>query len=174
MAEKLKNKVFEDVEIRFRNFSGNEGQYNRAGDRNFCMLLEPDVAAAMIVEGFNVKYLKPREEDEDVQQAYIKIKINFRGRPPRIRMITSRGQTDLGEGEINILDWANIEKTDLIISPYEWDVNGNQGITAYLQSIAVTIEEDALDLKYAEVPDSAQNSMVRDYQEPGDDGPSFR
>lgn len=153
--------VLEDVRLVFRNFSGKEGQYNREGDRNFSVLLDEGLAEEMSRDGWNVKYLKPREEG-DSPQAYIPVAVNFRGRPPRIVMITSRGRTTLTEDEVNILDWAEIKTADLIIRPYEWVVNGKAGVKAYLQSIFVTIEEDPLELKYADVADSAQNCIGDD------------
>lgn len=153
--------VIEDAPIRFRNFSGKEGQFNRAGDRNFSVLLDQDTAKEMVEDGWNVKQLKPREEG-DLPQDYISVKVNFGAgrRPPRIVLITSRGKTTLGEDDVNILDWADISKVDLIIRPYQWEVSGKTGIAAYLYSIFATINEDELDLKYADVPDSAQNSSV--------------
>lgn len=157
--------MIEDAQIRFRNFSGVEGQFNKEGDRNFAVLLDQDLANRMTSDGWNVKQLKPREEGDDPQD-YIQVKVNFpklgsRGRPPRVVLVTSKGKTTLGAEDINILDWADIKKVDLSIRPYEWEVNGKTGITAYLYSIFVTINEDELDLKYADVPDSAQNSTVR-------------
>ena len=57
--------LMESVRIIFRNFSGKEGQYNREGDRNFAVLLDDAVAERMAADGWNVKWLKPREDSED-------------------------------------------------------------------------------------------------------------
>ena len=143
--------IMEDARIVFRNFAGKEGMYNREGDRNFCVLLEDDLAADMMQDGWNVKRLKPREGEEQ-GTAYIQVSVGFKGRPPRMVMITSQGRTDLGEDECVLLDWADIEKVDLIIRPYHWNVNGRTGVKAYLKSIFVVIHEDYLELKYADVP----------------------
>lgn len=146
------NVVMEDVRIVFRNFAGLEGMYNRAGDRNFSVILDDDVANQLIRDGWNVKTLKPREDDEGaLPQPYITISVGYKGRPPRIVMITSKGRTNLTEDECELLDWADIDSVDLIMRPYDWLVNGKTGRKAYLQSIYVTIREDYLELKYADV-----------------------
>ena len=157
---RMSNLVLENVQIMFRNFSGKEGQYNAAGDRNFVLFLDPDSAESMAKDGWNIKELKPREEG-DIPQSYVQVAVSYnpKARPPRVVMITSRGRTPLSEDEVAILDWADISTVDLIINPYQWEVNGKTGIKAYLQSIFVTIHEDELDLKYADVPDSAQNTI---------------
>lgn len=144
--------TMENVRIIFRNFAGREGMYNREGDRNFAVLLDEKTAVAMAEDGWNVKALKSREEG-DPDQPYLQVSVNFKGRPPRIVMVTSRGRTTLGEHECEVLDWADIKNVDLIVRPYEWAVNGKTGIKAYLKSIFVTIEEDELELKYAELDD---------------------
>lgn len=150
--------VMENVRIGFRNFSGKEGTYNREGNRNFVVFLDdPKVVEQLIEDGWNVKYLKPREED-DLPQPYLPVAVNYRGpRPPRLVMITSRGRNDIPEDLVMVLDWAEIEHVDLIVRPYQWDVSGKTGVKAYLKSIYITIREDELEMKYADVPDSAQN-----------------
>lgn len=153
------NVTIEGARILFRNFSGEEGRYNAKGKRNFNVLLPEEVAKLMIADGWNVKYLMPREEGDE-PQARLEVAVSFGKRPPRIVLITSRGKTNLGEDMVSLLDWADIENVDLIIRPYNWDVNGKQGIKAYVKSLYVTIREDELELKYLDVPDSAQGAIV--------------
>jgi len=141
--------LMEGVRIVFRNFAGKEGQYNREGDRNFAVILDDKTAEAMLADGWNVKTLAAREEDE-TDTPYLPVSVNFKGRPPQITMVTSRGRTQLGEDQVEMLDWADITNVDLIVRPYAWDVSGRTGIKAYLQTMFVTIEEDALQRKYAE------------------------
>jgi hypothetical protein len=153
MAGENNTVLMEGVRLVFRNFEGKEGQYNKAGDRNFGVILPPDIAQAMLADGWNIKYLKPREEDEDeTETPWLSVAVNFdKGRPPKIVLVTSRGRTNLDERTVEMLDWADITNVDLIVRPYHWEVSGNRGIKAYLQSMYVTIEEDELDKKYSEL-----------------------
>ena len=48
---------------------------------------------------------------------------------------------------------VDIRQVDLIINPYHWYVNGKGGVKAYLRSIYITIHEDALELKYRDIPE---------------------
>jgi hypothetical protein len=156
--------LFEDCRIIFRNFSGAEGRYNVKGNRNFNLLLDPETAEQMKADGWNVKYLKPRPGEEDEPPTpRLEVTVEYRkGRPPRVVLITSRGRTNLNEDMVDILDWADFKQVDLILHPFEWNYNGKSGVKAYLASIYVTIREDALELKYAEVPeiDSAQSAIM--------------
>jgi hypothetical protein len=153
MPPKVDNTVImEGVRIIFRNFAGKEGQYNREGDRNFAVLLDDKIANDMAEDNWNVKWLQPRNEEEgETPQAYLPISVNFKGRPPRIVLITSRGRTNLDEDQVETLDWVDILNVDLIVRPYAWEVNGKSGVKAYLQSIYVTIEEDPLEIKYGDL-----------------------
>lgn len=154
--------TIEDARIIFRNFSGNEGKYNAKGQRNFNVLIDDELAERLLADGWNVKYLKPYEEGDE-PQARLEVKVEYeKGKPPRVVMITSRGRTNLDESTVSILDWAEFEIVDLIINPHYWEVNGKSGIKAYLKTIFVTIREDELEKKYADVPDSAMSSMIVD------------
>lgn len=153
MPDNAKTFMVEDAQIIFRNFTGKEGQYNREGDRNFAVILDHEIAHQMEEDGWNVRYLQPREEGEQ-ETPYIQVSVNFNNRPPRVVMLTSSSRTNLDEGSVEVLDWADIQTADLIARGYEWTVNGKSGVKAYLQSLFVTIEEDALERKYAINADS--------------------
>jgi len=148
MSDEVKTFMVEDAPIIFRNFAGKEGQYNREGDRNFAVILAPDVAIAMLADGWNVRYLEPREEGDD-PTPYIQIAVNFKNRPPRVVLLTATSRTQLDEDSVEVLDWADIKTADLIARAYDWVVNGKTGTKAYLQSLFVTIEEDLLEQKYS-------------------------
>jgi hypothetical protein len=145
--------VMEGVRLVFRNFTGKEGQYNQEGARNFGVILPEDVAQVMAADGWNVKYLSPREDGEEGEEPtpWLPVKVGYgKGRPPKIMLVTDRGQTALNEDTVDTLDWAEIVNVDLIVRPYHYDVGGRTGISAYVQSMYVTIEEDPLERKYAE------------------------
>lgn len=149
MADTAKTFMVEDATIIFRNFAGKEGQYNREGDRNFAVILTEDVAERMLKDGWHVRYLEAREEG-DVDTPYISVAVNFKNRPPRVVLLTTSGtRTQLDENSVEVLDWADIQTADLIARGYDWAVGDKSGTKAYLQSLFVTIEEDALERKYA-------------------------
>lgn len=152
------NIVMENARIFFRNFAGKESDFNREGDRNFCVAVDDQLAEALIQDGWNVKYTKPREEGDEVQ-AYLQVSVSFKVRAPQIVMIGSqtKKRTRLDESMIEMLDWAEIETVDLIISPYHWGpINGKSGLKAYLQDLFITIVENPLELKYANLEESVQ------------------
>lgn len=148
MAEQAKTFTIEGAKLIFKNFAGNEGKFNVKGDRNFSVILPLDFAEQLLRDGWNVKYLQPREEgDEPV--AYIKVSVSYKYRPPRVVMITSTARTPLDENMVETLDWANIETTDLICRGSYWESPTGSGIKAYLQTLFATVEEDELERKYA-------------------------
>lgn len=148
MPDEAKTFMVEDARTIFRNFSGEPSQYNKAGDRNFAVILDDIAAKQLLEDGWNVKILPAREEGEP-DTPYIQVAVNFKNRPPNVVMITSTSRTRLNEETVGVLDWADIETCDLIARAYEWEVGEKRGIKAYLQTMFVTIQEDALERKYA-------------------------
>jgi hypothetical protein len=166
MAKNDRNRTLEDITIAFRNFAGKEDMYNRAGDRNFAIILDPQDAESLIRDGWNVKHLKARDEGEE-PQPYIQVAVSYKNRPPKICMVTSKGMTYLTEQEVEMLDWVDIETADATLNPYEWVVNGKAGVKAYLQTLFVKIEEDYLQLKWtAIVEDSKRGQLALEGNEP--------
>lgn len=148
MPEETKTFMIEDARIILRNFSGREGPYNKSGIRSFGVILPDEIVEDLSRDGWNVRYLDAREEgDEPVP--FLSIGVRFDIRPPRIVLLTEDTRTQLDENSCEVIDWADIKMADLIARGYEWNVNGKTGVKAYLQSLFVTIEENALDRKYA-------------------------
>lgn len=165
MAGRPGSLTIEDARIIFRNFSGAEGMYNRAGDRNFAVVLDSELAERMKADEWNVKYLKPREEDEE-PTPYVAVAVSWRNRPPTIVLISSKGRTMLDEASVDILDKVDIEKVDLIINPSRWtQPSGKTGVKAYLQSMYITVFEDDLARKYDALEPSTVNGPAMNSDE---------
>ena len=139
----------DDARIVYRNFSGKASMYNREGDRNFSVVIpNRDIADELIDAGWNVK-VKPPREDGDEPFIHLPVKIKFNGRGPIVYIRSGKAMVKLNEDTIDQLDNISILSVDLDIRPYDWDINGKRGRTAYLQSICVTQEVDRFAEKYA-------------------------
>ena len=142
---------FENATIIFRNFKGKEGKFNREGDKNFCVLIEdPDIAGRLIEDGWNVKALRPREDDpDDSPRYYLPVAVSYRNIPPKIFVVRGNKQILMNDNTVEELDYAMITNVDLAVRPYNYDVNGKTGVKAYVKTMYVTVEEDEFADKYA-------------------------
>lgn len=145
------NLVFENARIIYRNFAGKESQNNREGERNFCVVVDdPEKAQALAADGWNVRIHQPHNED-DPAFYFIPVRVSFKNIPPKIFMISGKVKTLLTEKTVGNLDYAEIKNVDLVLRPYNWEVNGKTGVKAYLKDMYVTIYDDPFSQKYADL-----------------------
>lgn len=137
-------------DIMFRNFSGRPGRYNKNGDRTFCVRIDhPDLAQELNEEGWNIKVLAPRNEDEQ-PVSYLPVAISFKNYPAHIYQHNGKVVTELDEENIGNLDDVDILNVDIVIRPYQYERDdGSTGVKAYVKYMHVTVEQDPFAAKYA-------------------------
>lgn len=132
----------DDARIIYRNFAGRGDKFNREGDRNFAVVIPEEEMAAQLTDlGWNVK-IKPARDDGDTPFMFLPVKVKFNGRGPNVYLQTGRNKNRLDEESVDILDDIDIVSVNLDIRPYDWNVNGKSGRTAYLQAIEVIQDVD--------------------------------
>lgn len=140
----------DEAKIIFRNFEGRGDKFNREGDRNFAVVIPTeDLADRLVKDGWNVK-IKPSRDDQEMPFMYLPVKIKFNDRGPNCYLVTAGKANRLDEESIGILDDVDILNVNLDIRPYDWEVNGKAGRTAYLQGIEVIQRVDRFAARYAE------------------------
>lgn len=149
MANKINgNLSIENARIIFRNFSGKPSKFNREGDRNFCVVIDdPEQAAQLAEDGWNVRISTPRDEDAEPVH-YIPVAVVFSNYPPSITLITGDKMNPIDEELVGELDTMEIKTCDIILRPYNWEVNGDSGVKAYLKTMYVVQEVDEFAHKY--------------------------
>ena len=144
----------EGFQITFKNFSGRETNFNRAGNRNFSVVLDDETADQMKADGWNVRV---KEYDDGSRRNTLQVAVRYdidRFRP-KVVMVTPKGDhfktTVLSEDTVDCLDAARVVSADLILNPSSWrNAMGNSGIKAYLQTGYFVVEADEFEDKYAE------------------------
>lgn len=140
----------DDARIIYRNFAGVGSKFNRDGDRNFAVIIpNQEIADELIEAGWNVK-IKPPRDDQDMPFMYLPVKIKFNDRGPNVYLVTGDRRNPLNEETIGCIDDIDISSVNLDIRPYDWEVNGKAGRTAYLQAMEVIQEIDRFAARYAE------------------------
>lgn len=139
----------DDARIIYRNFAGKGDKYNREGDRNFALLITEEADANELIErGWNVK-VKPPREDGDVPFMYLPVKVKFNDRGPSVYLYSGQSKNQLNEHTVGMIDDIDILSVNLDIRPYDWEVSGKTGRTAYLQGIEVFQNVDRFTARYA-------------------------
>lgn len=149
----------DDARIIFKNFEGRGDKFNREGDRNFSLMIEdPNTADALIAEGWNVKIKPGRDEDEEPFMR-LPVKVKFTDYGPKVYLVSGGRRVELDEESIACLDNIDIESVDMDLRPYDWEVNGRTGRTAYLQSMEVTQRIDRFAARYANIEEDGNMSI---------------
>ena len=144
----------ENARIVYRNFSGEGGKYNREGDRNFAVVIPDQETADMLLDmGWNVKIKPPRDAD-DSPFMYLPVKIRYNDRGPAIYVVSGKNVKRVSQDSVSMLDEIDIQSVDMDLRPYDWEVNGKTGRTAYLQAMNVIQNIDRFGAKYVadEIP----------------------
>lgn len=145
-----------NARIIFRNFTGEASKFNREGDRNFAVVIDDEYTEQLQAEGWNVKIKPPRDEDDE-PFVYLPVKVKFNDRGPNVYLIAGNSRpTKLDEDSIYCLDRIDIIDVNLDIRPYDWEVNGKEGRTAYLQGMEVYQEVDRFARRFAEEESPAE------------------
>lgn len=149
----------EGVQIMWRNFRGEGSDFNAEGKRNFCIILEEDVAEALELGGWNVKRTKPQEDGS--QTAFLPVEASYKGRkPPEVVLIDKR-MTPLNEDTVAMADGVEIEFCDVFIRPYDWKKGRDSGRKAYLMGIAITLARNPIHEKYAHLEEESDTTVVQ-------------
>lgn len=144
----------DDARIMFPNFEGRGSMYNREGDRNFSIRIEDEALANKLVDmGWNVK-IKPGRDADEGPFMRLDVKVKYTQRDdgsvngPKAYLWSGNNRTELDEESIGCLDHIERDCVNLDIRPYDWEINGRTGRSAYLQSIEVYQKVDRFQARY--------------------------
>lgn len=163
--EKMPNLTIRNCKLIWRNFAGKAGKFTPEGRRTFNIVLDEETAHELLEDGWNVKIRPSREEGEE-EFCTLPVLVRFDNFPPRVYMISNGKKIELDEDSVNVLDYAELTKVDLTLSPYHWQVGDKEGIKAYLKTMYATLVVDELAAEYSEYDD--YNDHPRDDDLPFD------
>lgn len=126
-----------DARIIFKNFAGERKQYNSAGDRNFCLVIEDAAMADMLKdEGWNIKVRDPRDPQDD-PLLYIKVKVRFNDYGPNVYLQSGpKAMVRLNERTVARLDKLRLACCDMDIRPWDGETpDGRPYRTAFLKNL---------------------------------------
>lgn len=155
----VNNINIEGATIIWKNFSGERDKFN-PGKRGFSVVIDDAVMADELrQEGWNIKERRPLQDDSifendaadpSEREWTLPVKLNM-NRYTQVWLIVGNHKTLLDENTVAQLDVVDIIDCDISIRPYEWEMSGRTGITAYVDSMYVTIRENKFAEKYADL-----------------------
>lgn len=157
-------KIFKNVRIIWKNFSGEVGPYNAqigldksgrpVGKRYFSIVLTEEMAEELrqlelrgdggrIIKGCNVKTRLPQNGEGDPLYT---LKVTFGKYPPEaIWRVIPKGRMALNIETVGNLDHEYIDHADIKVTLSTYENGANVGITAYLSKLIAYIQEDDFD-----------------------------
>lgn len=151
--------ILKDVHIPYnterwtpRNFRGLElGRFNKAGDRNFCIFLDPNQVDVhkLMEDGWNIKENQNPRDPQAEPTYMLRVKVKYHPLDsdlarlnPKIIKVTSKGELMVDEENVGDLDSDQIVKANLTIKGRWSESTTYTGVTAYLGMMVVRVYED--------------------------------
>lgn len=135
-----------------RNFQGLKvGEFNKEGDRNFCVFLDPNQVDVekLIEEGWNIKKSENPRDPQAEPSYLLRVKVKYHPLDsdlarlnPKVLEVTSHGEMLMDEENIGDLDSAQIIKANLTIRGRWSESRTYTGVTAYLSKMVVRVFEE--------------------------------
>ena len=135
----------DDVKLVKRNFSGKTDDYNDRGERTCLIVIDSVLAeqkgfdsveamvAALQEDEWKVGWFKQKDEDDE-REAFLPVKAVYGDRKqPNIYIRAGKTSTLLTDETVGSLDYAEIEKVDVILLRHFWTYNGRNGYNNYIQ-----------------------------------------
>lgn len=157
-----KKLIMEGANIMFRNFAGRPTPFDPVGGkRRFCIPLLDNEAEMLAAAGCTIKYLKPTSPEAQ-PLPYVSVIVNYGPFPPRIWSVMNvngkRNVTALTPDTVSLLDHANVQNCDIIISMSPNKYKQGQ-ICLYVDQLYAVIQNDYFAEKYAIEDDDDDDEM---------------
>lgn len=152
----MEDLIIENAIITNRNFEGREEKpFNAKGVRNFSVILENELAHALLEDGWNIKFPKTKDPNDPETSGFLSVSVSYTNprHIPKIIQVTYDSndkphKIPLHESTIVNIDSAEIQDINLVIHPRQWDDNGRIRIKAYLKTMYFTLVKDPFEDKY--------------------------
>jgi len=146
------NVIIEDkdvIDVLYMNLAGAPDKFNPNGqDGNFWVVLTEEKANELAEKGFNVREFENRDGDTELR---LQVFAKFEFYPPNIFMVNSNDKkTKINEEDLSLIDSAELDEINLIISPYHWEFGGKKGVKAYIRTAYFKIVEDVFSRRFSD------------------------